>query len=135
LRGEREIAALPADFPLPAKSSVEEAGAGTLYPYRIEWKTDARVNEVAGIMRTRLRDGKWRVLESTEDANGLQMKSARTGEPPVVAEVAVEPEGKGSRIRLEFSPVPASSVPGYQQWLESNGIVARHVDPKALGEP
>lgn len=126
------VAALPADFPLPARSSLEDAGAGTVYPYRIEWKTDARVNEVAGIMRTRLRDGTWRVLESTEDADGLQMKSARNGEPPVVAAVAVEPEGAGSRITVEFSPVPASSVPGYEQWLEANGIVVRNVEPEAL---
>ena len=37
--------------------------------------------------------------------------------------------GAGSRVLLEFSPLPASSVPGYDEWLQSIGLVVHNVDP------
>jgi hypothetical protein len=45
--------------------------------------------------------------------------------------VEISPSGRGSRVRLEFSPVPASSVPNYDKWLESIGVVVHNVSPDA----
>jgi hypothetical protein len=37
-------------------------------------------------------------------------------------------------VLLEFSPLPASSVPGYDEWLESIGLVVHDVD-RSLIDP
>jgi hypothetical protein len=137
----RILAALPADFPVPPQSDIEDTGAGAHYPYRVEWRTDAPTSEVAGLMRQRLDDGTWRVVDTSAPANSPSAHSAgdtvstfRTarsadGATPVIAEINVEPSGSGSRVRVEFSPLPASSIPGYQRWLQHAGLVVHDVDP------
>jgi hypothetical protein len=47
----------------------------------------------------------------------------------MLADVEITASGRGSRVRLEFSPVPASSVPNYDKWLESIGVVVHNVAP------
>jgi hypothetical protein len=103
-------------------------------PYRIEWTTDARTSDVAGIMRTQLDNGLWKVVEPPDDGDPatIDLRSARSGEAPVIAEVNIEPRGSGSRVQLEFSPLPASSVPGYEEWLERIGLVVHDVDPTLI---
>jgi len=126
------LSALPADFPAPRDARIDSAGAGSRLPYRIEWRAPAPVSEVAGIMRERLADGSWRIVGATGDADGETLRTARgasAGEAPVVGEISVTPAGAGSMVRLEFSPLPASAVPGYARWLESVGIVVHNVEP------
>jgi len=127
------VAALPVDFPLPDDARLRSAGAGERLPYRIEWRSDGRVSEVAGIMRARLNDGSWSIVTPGDDGDPatVDLRSSRegAGEAPLIAEVSVAPAGDGSAVRVEFSPLPASSVPGYEEWLESIGLVVHDVDP------
>ena len=83
-------------------------------------------------MRQRLGDGSWRIVDSSGDGASVRLRSTRAasdGAPPVIAEVAISESGAGSEVSLEFSPLPASLVPGYQRWLESIGLVVHNVDP------
>jgi hypothetical protein len=130
------IGALPADFPLPDDAQLHGAGAGERLPYRIEWRTDAPVSEVAGSMRRRLDDGSWTIVTPSPDGDpaSVDLRSSRdgAGEAPLIAEVSVAPASGGSAVRVEFSPVPASSVPGYEEWLESIGLVVHDVAPELI---
>jgi hypothetical protein len=126
------VRALPADFPVPDGARFDDAGAGSRLPYRIEWDAPAPVSDVAGIMRQRLADGSWKIVDQQADGAGVSIRTARGASAPgapSLAEVRIAPSGAGSRIRLEFSPLPASSVPGYAQWLESVGLIVHNVDP------
>jgi hypothetical protein len=127
------LSAVPADFPLPSDARLHSTGSGERLPYRVEWRSEARVSEVAGIMRARLDDGSWTIVAPADDGDPatIDLRSARgvSGEAPVIAELHVSPAGQGSVLRLEFSPLPASSVPGYERWLEHIGLVVHDVDP------
>lgn len=126
--------ALPADFPAPPEASIEGTGAGSHLPYRVEWETPARTSDVAALMRTKLNDGTWRVVDSTDADGAFKLRSMRAGAgglPPIIAEIAVTAAGAGSRVLLEFSPLPSSSVPGYDAWLKSIGLVVHNVDPNS----
>ncbi len=133
LFGRHEVlGALPADFPVPPSAKVDGAGPGQHLPYRVEWHTPDARSEVAGLMRQRLGDGSWRIVDASDDGASARMRSTRAasdGVPPVVAEVSVSSSGAGSEVSLEFSPLPASLVPGYERWLESIGLVVHNVDP------
>ena len=124
--------ALPGDFPVPPASRVDSAGPGTHLPYRVEWHSPDAKSEVAGLMRARLADGTWRIVDATDDGQSARLRgtrSASSGGKPFIAEVAISEAGGGSRVSVEFSPLPSSLVPGYQHWLESQGIVVHNVDP------
>jgi len=124
--------ALPVDFPVPSDATVEHAGAGSELPYRIDWQTDAPTSDVAGILREKLADGSWRIVESRDTGDGLTLRTSRgasSAGAPIVADVRITALGGGSRVRLEFTPLPSSSVPGYQRWLESIGLIVHNVDP------
>jgi hypothetical protein len=128
------LRALPADFPVPPQAHIDGAGSGSHLPYRVEWQSDARTSDVAGLMRTQLDDGTWRIVDSSDADGTVHLRSARAGSgasPPVIAEIAVSAAGSDSRVRLEFSPLPASTVPGYDAWLESIGLVVHNVDPSS----
>lgn len=128
------LRALPADFPPPPRSSIEGTGAGSHLPYRVEWESGAQTSEVAGLMRTKLADGSWRVVDSSDVDGTFKLRSTRaasSGVPPIIAEIAVTAAGAGSRVLLEFSPLPASSVPGYAVWLKSIGLIVHNIDPNS----
>jgi hypothetical protein len=127
------VGALPADFPLPPEAQLRETGAGAALPYRIEWSTPARSSEVAGIMTQRLDDGSWRVTRSSQDDDGTVIRTARDAaglDGAVVAEVTLLGEPGGTRVLLEFSPLPPTRIAGYDRWLEDQGIVVKHVAPE-----
>lgn len=70
--------ALPVDFPIVPGSRIEGAGAGTRLPYRVEWDTPAAMSEVAGIMRQRLADGTWKIVDSSiGGGDDVLLRSAR----------------------------------------------------------
>jgi hypothetical protein len=126
------LRALPSDFPAPDRSRVQSAGAGSHLPYRVEWDVDGATSEVAGILRQRLADGTWKIVDSQTDGGDVRLRAARPAAgaaPPVVSEIDIAPSGRGSRVRLEFSPLPSSLVPGYQRWLERAGLIVHNVDP------
>lgn len=128
------LQALPADFPAPPQASLEGAGAGSHLPYRIEWESSAPTNDVAGLMREQLNDGTWRVVDSSDADGTIKLRSTRaaTGAvPPIIAEIAVTAAGAGSKVLLEFSPLPASTVPGYDNWLKSIGLIVHNVEPNS----
>ncbi|HET6615263.1 MAG TPA: hypothetical protein VFH62_05205, partial [Dehalococcoidia bacterium] len=126
-------AALPSDFPLPHDAQLERTGAGDALPYRIEWRTGQPVNEVAGIMKHRLDRGTWSVKRTTESGEAISVHVARDAagiDSDVVADVSVAPSSDGSRIIVEFSPLPPTRVDGYDHWLEDRGIVVKNVAPE-----
>lgn len=128
------LRALPPDFPVPDGSRLDDAGAGTRLPYRIDWQTNGLISDVAGLMRERLSDGTWHVVDTRVDGDAVTLRAARIGSrdtPPALGEIEIAPSGQGSRVRVEFSPLPSSSVPGYAQWLESSGLVVHNVAPGA----
>ena len=128
------LRALPQDFPVPPRASIDGAGPGSHLPYRVVWETPGRTSDVAGLMRTQLNDGTWRVVDSSEEDGKVRLRSTRAaadGLPPVIAEIAISAAGAGSKVSLEFSPLPSSSVPGYSEWLKSIGIVVHNVDPNS----
>ncbi len=132
------LRALPADFPAPPRAHIDDAGSGSHLPYRVEWHSPGQTSEVAGLMRARLDDGTWRVVDSREQDGTVHVRSTRAGSDgaaPVIAEIAVSASGGGSLVRLEFSPLPASTVPGYDGWLRSIGLVVHHVDPDSPAAP
>ena len=129
------LQALPADFPVVPGSHMEDAGVGARLPYRVEWDAPGATSEVAGLMRERLGDGSWKIVDSSvgsgEDVTLRTARAADGNGASVLADVEISPNGQGSRVRLEFSPVPASSVPNYDRWLESIGVVVHNVSPDA----
>jgi hypothetical protein len=130
------LSAMPDDFPVPPRAELRAAGAGDRLPYRVEWRSEARVSEVAGIMRAQLDDGSWALVEPSSDGDPstAELRAARqaVGDPPFVAEVRVAPRDRGSVLTVEFSPLPASAVPGYDEWLASRGLVVHDVDPTLI---
>jgi hypothetical protein len=130
------LRALPADFPAPLDATLRDAGRGGHLPYRIEWSVPAPVSEVAGAMRTRLDDGAWTLAPAADDGDPstIDLRSTRSagGDLPLVAELRIAADQRGSVLRLEFSPLPASSVPGYDDWLRSIGLVVHDVDPSLV---
>jgi hypothetical protein len=129
------LRALPVDFPVVPGSRIEDAGAGARLPYRVEWDAPGATSEVAGLMRERLGDGSWKIIDSSAGSGeDVTLRTARAADgrgASVLADVEISPKGQGSRVRLEFSPVPASSVPNYDKWLESIGVVVHNVAPDA----
>lgn len=129
------VRALPADFPLPAGASMRHAGSGDRLPYRIEWMAPGSVSEVAGLLRRKLDGGAWDVV-GADSAASSSFRSTRSGDgPAVLAEVNIEPAGAGSRIRLEFSPLPPALVSGYDRWLEGHGLVVHALEPSSPDIP
>ncbi len=128
------LRALPVDFPVVPGSHIEDAGAGARLPYRVEWDAPAATSEVAGLMREQLADGSWKIIDSSAESGDVTLRTARAADgdgESVLADVEITPNGQGSRVRLEFSPLPASSVPNYDKWLQSIGVVVHNVSPDA----
>ena len=114
------LRALPSDFPVPPESTVEDAGRGTLLPYRVEWRTTEPTGEVAGLPRRRLDDGNWEIVLAEGDETQLRLRTIRLGIDGVIelfAEVRVTESADGSALHVEFTPLPTSLVPGFEDWL------------------
>jgi hypothetical protein len=125
------LRALPSDFPVPPAAKVDDAGSGTHLPYRVEWETPDQSSDVAGLMRRKLGGGTWQIVESSDDGQVVRLRSARnasSGGLPFIAEIDITRSGSGSKVKLEFSPLPSSLVPGYDRWLQSVGLVVHNVD-------
>lgn len=129
------LRALPMDFPIVPGAHMEDAGVGARLPYRVEWDAPGATSEVAGLMREQLGDGSWKIIDSSlGSGSDVTLRTARLADgngASVLADVEISPNGQGSHVRLEFSPVPASSVPNYDKWLESIGVVVHNVSPDA----
>ncbi len=123
---QRVLEALPVDFPLPRGSTVEDAGRGTLMPYRIEWQSAYEYNEVAGLYRNEFDEGDWEIGLEESDESELLLRVMRfdiAGEMEFFAEIQVAESAGGSAILLEFIILPVTKVPGFDEWfadLEAN---------------
>jgi hypothetical protein len=127
------VAALPADFPVPADARLHGAGPGANWPYRIEWTTEAPTSEVAGVMTHRLDGGSWSITRTTETGGVVTIRGARDAagvDGDAIADVTLLPAGDGTRITVEFSPLPPARVEGYDRWLEERGIIVKNVSPE-----
>lgn len=114
------LAALPEDFPILVGATIEDAGRGTLLPYRLSWTTAQPASEVAGLFRRALNDGSWEIVLANGGDDGLQLRTIRlapNGEIELFGDVQIAREGEGSAIQLEFTLLPSSRVPGFDQWL------------------
>lgn len=130
----RVAAALPDDFPAPAAKQ-QDVGRGTSFPYRVEWRSDDRVNDVAGAMQTRLSGERWRIIDEQRDGGSLSMRIAGTsaeGAATLIGVLRFSPDAHGSDVALEFAPLPVSAIPGYDEWLAGNGLSVRDVRPEDL---
>jgi hypothetical protein len=127
---------LPADFPLPAKATIDHAGDGQQLPYRIELTAPGTSSEVAGIMRRRLDSGSWRLTADTLSDRPTRLQAARVEgtSAELLADVIIAGEGSATEVTLEFVPLPVRSVPGYDDWQRRHGIVAKAVDPADYGD-
>lgn len=113
------LRALPYDFPAPPRASIEDAGKGEFLPYRVEWTAPAPAGEVAGVIKRRLNDGNWEVVMDESKPDGVRLRAYRysvTGDLDLVGEVTVQPAGRGSSLKLEFTPLPTNRVKGYEEW-------------------
>ena len=131
------IAALPADFPAPDDARLERTGAGGTLPYRIEWQSDRPVNDVVADVSIGLAARPWSLKRTTGAGDAVVLQAARDDagtDGDVIANVMVEPASHGSRIALEFSPLPPMRVEGYDRWLEDRGIVVKNVAPEAYDD-
>jgi hypothetical protein len=84
-------------------------------------------------MQRRLQSGPWTITRENDDAGALSLRAARDAEGidgDVVADVSVDPHADGTRILLEFSPLPPTQIDGYDRWLEDQGIIVKHVAPE-----
>jgi len=127
------VAALPADFPVPPEASLRDTGPGDAWPYRIEWKTELPVSQVAGVMRRKLNDGAWSTTRATVNDGAIAMRSARDEagvNGDAVADVTLLPVAGGTKVTLEFSPLPPDRIDGYERWLEDRGIIVKNVAPE-----
>jgi hypothetical protein len=130
------VRALPADFPVPASATLDDAGAGATFPYRVEWKTAGSVSDVAAAMTQRLADGSWKTTGLTEESSGevahLRAGRAQLGaEPAVAGDVTISREPDGSTmVRVEFAPLPLTLIPGYDAWLRDQGVIVTNVSPE-----
>ena len=117
---QRVLEALPADFPLPGGSTIEDAGRGTLMPYRIEWQSAYEYSEVASLYRSELDKGDWEIGLEESAESGLMLRAMRfdiSGEMDLFAEIQVAESDGGSTIQLEFILLPVTNVPGFDEWL------------------
>ena len=131
---QRVLEALPADFPLPGGSTIEEAGRGTLLPYRIEWQSAHGYREVAGLYRSELDKGDWEIGLEESDESELLLRAMRfdtTGEMDLFAEIQVAESDGGSAIQLEFILLPVTNVPGFDEWIADREA---NQQSEALGE-
>ena len=131
---QRVLEALPADFPLPGGSTIEEAGRGTLLPYRIEWQSEHEYGEVAGLYRSELDKGDWEIgLEESAESDLLlrAMRFDSTGEMDLFAEIQVAESDGGSAIQLEFILLPVTNMPGFDEWIADREA---NQQSEALGE-
>ena len=111
---------LPSDFPLLGAASLEDAGRGTLLPYRVVWQTEQPISEVAGLLRRQLDDGAWEVMLVDEEGESVIFRTAHVdddGDMDLFAELEVTSSGDGSLVNLEFTPLPIQQVPDYEEWL------------------
>lgn len=126
------LRSLPDDFPLPERASVDDAGPGTLLPYRVEWEAEQPVSEVAGLMRQRLDDGRWEIALVDEAGGSTRLRALRLGpdgQIDVFAELNVEESPEGSHLTLQYTPLPVSAVPGFQEWLDKRDEAAGEAAP------
>jgi len=127
------VGALPDDFPLPPGATMRQTGSGSTFPYRIEWNSDLRTSEVAGIMTHRLQDGAWKITRSSAAGNAVALHTARDAagiDGDLVGDVSLVPSATGTLIRLEFSPLPPTRVARYDRWLEDQGLIVKNVAPE-----
>lgn len=116
---EAVLRALPDDFPVPPEASLEAAGPGRELPYRVEWTAPEPAGEVAGVIKRRLSDGNWQVIMSEDQPGGARLRAVRyapAGFTDLIGEIAIVPDGSGSTLRLEFTPLPTNRVRGYEEW-------------------
>ena len=114
------LRALPADFPLPPESTIEHAGRGALLPYRVQWQSTQPTSEVASLLRRKLDVGDWEIVLADGDENGLRLRTVRNGidgEMEFFGEVTVAESEDGTVTQLEFTPIPTTLVPGFDDWL------------------
>ncbi len=113
------LGAVPDDFPVPPEATIQDAGPGTLLPYRVEWQTEAPVSEVAGMYERELADGTWEIVLEDTGEDDVRLRTAHldlTGFMDVFAEVRVADSEGGSAVSLEFTLLPTTRVPGFDDW-------------------
>lgn len=130
------VRALPADFPAPPASAISDAGEGSTFPYRVEWRAEGSVSDVAGAMSRRLADGSWTITGVIDERDGsaTRLRAGRqaSGDAPAVAvDVTVaRDDGGGTTISVEFAPIPVTLVRGYDEWLRNRGLIVTNVSPE-----
>ena len=109
------LRAIPFDAPLPYDRTLLEAGRGGVLPYHVAW-TSTRPPDVVGLeVLEHLRGSpKWQLTERTPLVGAFTTHLARVaanGQMTHFAELSVRPDGAGSLITFDFTPIPTAFAP------------------------
>jgi len=107
--------AVPFDAPLPYDLTLVEAGRGTPLPYHVVWTSAAPPDEVARQVVEHLAGSpKWRLADNAPIAGAFTTHLARVqsnGQMTHFAELSARPDGAGSVVTLDFTPIPRALAP------------------------
>lgn len=109
------LKALPDDFPLPPDLELVSAGPGKGLPYRIVWRSPQPPDEINAVYDQAMPSGKWTWAGVERRPDHMEMlRGDRSGDYDHVAKLDLIADGSGSRLTLEFSPIPIASAPGWR---------------------
>ncbi|MHB8377429.1 MAG: hypothetical protein ACYDEB_10810 [Dehalococcoidia bacterium] len=101
--------AIPYDFPLPPQAHVMSSRFGETLVYHADLRTPEPPGAVRAYYAAVLPRAPWRLFGG--DAAGDTLSVIRrngAGTPDFVVKVRIAPEGPGSRIALDYSPLPVA---------------------------
>jgi hypothetical protein len=109
------LRAVPFDAPLPYELALVEAGHGDPLPYHVEWRSTATPDVVAEQVVQHLAGSpKWRLADNAAIAGAFTTHLARVqsnGQMTHFAELSVRPDGAGSIVTFDFTPIPRALAP------------------------
>jgi len=109
------LKALPEDFPLPPDLELISAGPGKSLPYRIVWRSSEPPAAVNALYDQALPTATWIWAGVERRPDHMEMlRGDISGDLDHVAKLDLVAEGTGSRLTLEFSPIPVASAPGWR---------------------
>ncbi len=82
---------------------------------------------MAGLLGRKLDAGPWQIVLSDGGEGAVRLRTVRMdlgGLMDVFAEVRVIDLGDGSAVSLEFTLIPTTKVPGFDDWLADRDAAA-----------
>ncbi|MBF6600634.1 MAG: hypothetical protein IVW36_09000 [Dehalococcoidia bacterium] len=109
------LRAIPFDAPLPFDLQLVDAGRGPQLAYRVVWNSTAPPDAVGTQVLQHLAGSpKWQLAQNTPLTGAFTTHLARLsadGQVTHFAALSVAPQGSGSRVTFDFTPIPTSLAP------------------------